>query len=66
METLLLSGEKKEEINLIIKLAKRLGIKTRKLTLDDVEEMGLLFAIKEGETGEFTDTDEFQNSIDKK
>lgn len=66
METLILTGEKKSEMNLIIEIARKFGIKTRKLSIGDVEDLGLLKAIKDGETGEYVDTDQFVDSIRKK
>ena len=66
MEALILTGEKRSEMNLIVEIARKFGIKTKKLTLEDIEDIGLLKAIKNGETGEFADTQEFLHSIRQK
>jgi len=66
METLILTGEKKSEMNLIVEIAQKFGIKSRKLSSDDIEEIGLLMAIKNGETGEYVNTDLFLDSIHQK
>jgi hypothetical protein len=50
-------------MNLIIEIARKFGIKTRKLSIEDIEDIGLLKAIKEGETGEYVNTDQFLESI---
>ena len=63
METLILTGEKKAEMNLIIEIARKFGIKTRKLSIEDIEDIGLIMAIKNGETGEYINTDTFVESI---
>ncbi len=63
METLILTGDKKSEMNLIIEIARKFGIKTRKLSREDIEDIGLLKAIKDGETGEYVNTDQFLDSI---
>lgn len=63
METLLLTGEKKSEMNLIAEIARKFGIKTRKLSMEDMEDLGLLKAIKEGETGEYVNTVQFIDSV---
>lgn len=63
METLILTGDKKSEMNLIIEIARKFGIKTRKLSIEDIEDIGLLKAINDGETGEFVNTDPFLDSI---
>ena len=66
METLILTGEKKSEMHLIIEIARKFGIKTRKLSIEDIEDIGLLKAIKDGETGEYINTDQFLDSIRQK
>jgi hypothetical protein len=66
METLILSGEKKSEMNLIIEIARKFGIKARKLSIEDIEDIGLLKAIKDGETGEYVNADQFLDSIRRK
>ena len=66
METLLLTGEKKSEMNLIVEIARKFGIKTRKLSIEDLEDIGLLKAIKDGETGEYVNTQQFVHSIRQK
>lgn len=66
METLILSGENKSEMKLIAGLARKLGLKTRKLNLTEIEDIGLLRAIQTAETGEYIDTDQFVASLKKK
>jgi hypothetical protein len=48
METILLSGESKENTRLLMQLAKQLKFTARKLSSDEIEEMGILISIKEG------------------
>ena len=66
METLILTGDKKSEMNLIVEIARKFGIKTRKLSIEDMEDIGLLRGIKDGETGEYVNTNEFLDSIRRK
>jgi hypothetical protein len=66
MEALILTGDKKSEMNLIGEIARKFGIKTRKLSIEDLEDLGLLKAIKDGETGEYVDTNQFLDSIRRK
>jgi len=66
METLILTGDKKSEMNLIGEIARKFGIKTRKLSMEDMEDIGLLKAIKDGETGEYVNTNQFLDSIRRK
>ena len=63
METLILTGDKKSEMKLIEEIARRFGLKTRKLTLAEIEDIALLKAILDGETGEYVDTDQFVKSL---
>lgn len=66
METLILSGDNKSEMKLIAGLARKLGLKTRKLNLAEIEDIALLRAMQTAETGEYVDTDEFIESLRKK
>jgi len=63
MEALILTGEKKSEMNLIVEIARKFGIKTRKLSVEDMEDIGLLKAIKDGETGKYVNTNQFVELI---
>jgi len=66
METLILSGDNKPEMKLIAGLARKLGLKTRKLKPVEIEDIALLRAMLIAETGEYVDTDQFINSLRKK
>ena len=66
METLILTGDKKSDMNLISEIARKFGIKTRKLSMEDMEDIGLLKAIKDGETCEYIDATQFLDSISGK
>lgn len=63
MEGVILSADSHKDLNLILQLAKKLGIRTKKLTKTEIEDYGLSNAIKEGETGEYIDTDSFMNEL---
>jgi hypothetical protein len=66
METLILTGDKKAEMRLIAGIARKFGLKTRKLKIAEIEDIALLKAIKNGETGEYADTDQVVKSLRKK
>jgi hypothetical protein len=63
MESAIISGNSKKDIQLLITLAEKMGIKAKFLTKDDLEDFALTNAIKEGETGVFIDTDKFLKSL---
>ena len=65
METLILTGDRKSEMRLIAGIARKFGLKTRKLKIAEIEEIGLLKAIKKGESEEYVDTDQFVKSLRK-
>ncbi|MDT3738438.1 MAG: hypothetical protein RO257_02925 [Candidatus Kapabacteria bacterium] len=65
METLVLTGNSKSNITLIMNIAKKLGIDDKKINSDDLEDSGLLFAMKKGKTGEFVETDKFIQDLRK-
>ena len=63
MQTVIFNSDSEADLNLLIKLAKKIGIKTKVLSKTEIEEMGLVRAINEGKTGEYVDTDEFLNML---
>ncbi len=63
MESAIISGKSKKDIQLLITLAEKMGIKGKFLTKDDLEDFGIAKAITEGKTGELVDTDEFLKSL---
>lgn len=63
MEGAILHTDSDQDLKLILQLAKKLGISTRRLSKDEIEDYGLSLAISEGKTGEYIDTDEFLNEL---
>lgn len=63
MESAILHTESSHDLKLILQLAKKLGISSRKLSKEEIEDFGLSAAITEGRTGEFIDTDSFLKEL---
>ncbi len=63
MESAILSSKSQKDLNLILQLAKKLGIAARKLSKEEIEDYGLSLAIKEGKTGEYVDTESFLKEL---
>ena len=63
MESAIISGKSKKDIQLLVTIAEKMGIKAKFLSKDDLEDFGMGKAIIEGITGEFVDTDEFLKSL---
>jgi hypothetical protein len=63
MESAIISGKSKKDIQLLVTIAEKMGIKAKFITKDDLEDFAIAKAIKEGETGELIDTSEFLKSI---
>jgi hypothetical protein len=63
METAILQTKSGTDLKLILQLAKKLGISAKKLSEDEMLDLGLSIAITHGRTGEFTDTDEFLKAL---
>ena len=57
MEGAILQTDSRKDLDLILQLAKKLGISTKKLSKDEIEDYGLSIAITEGKTGEYVDTE---------
>ena len=63
MEGAILHTDSDKDLSLILQLAKKLGISTRKLSKDEIEDYGLSIAISEGRTGEYVDNDTFLREL---
>jgi hypothetical protein len=63
MEGAILQTDSSKDLELILQLAKKLGISAKKLSKDEIEEYGLSIAITEGKTGEYVDTDIFLKEL---
>ena len=63
MKTAILSSESNANLNLLNELADKLGMKTKVLSDEDVEDLGMVNAIKTGKTGEYVDTQDFINTL---
>lgn len=63
MESAIISGKSKKDIQLLIAIAEKMGIQAKFLTKDELEDIGMAKAIKRGETGELIDTGEFLRSM---
>jgi hypothetical protein len=63
MKSAIISGKSKKDIQLLVAIAEKMGIKAKFLTKGDLEDIGMAKAIKQGETDELVDTDEFLKSI---
>jgi|AntAceMinimDraft_17_1070374.scaffolds.fasta_scaffold00282_2 hypothetical protein len=66
MENVVLISESKSELTILLNLAKKLGIKTYRLTNEEVEDLGLVNAMKDGRTGEYIDVDNYLKTLRKK
>jgi hypothetical protein len=63
MQTLLLQGNSKKEIELFFELAKKIGLKASLLSDDDMEDAGLLNAMKKGRTGKYVNTSNYLKKL---
>ncbi|TZF83050.1 hypothetical protein FW774_12155 [Pedobacter sp. BS3] len=66
METLLLQTESKKDLKVLADLAKKIGIKTKVLTNEDLEDIGLANAMKQGRTKQYIDTEEYLKKLKSK
>ena len=65
METALFNTKNKEDLELLISLAKKIGVNVKLLSDEDMLDMGLLEAMNKGETGEYIDSDVFLAELKK-
>jgi hypothetical protein len=63
MKTAFLQSKSDKSMELLIELAKKLGIKTTLLSEEELEDLGMIKAIKKGRTGKFIDKSDFIKSL---
>ena len=66
MNGIIISTEDKEEIKLFVQLAKRLGIKSKVLSEEEMLDLGLLNAMKEGQKSGYVSKEEIQKKLNRK
>jgi hypothetical protein len=65
METVVLNGNSKENLKLLIELAKKLGFTAKILTDTEKEDIALHEAIKQGRTNKFVEVESFIEEMKK-
>ena len=65
METLLLQSKSKKDITLFAELAKKMGVKTKLLNNEHLEDIALANAMEKGRTGEYVDTKSYLAKLKK-
>lgn len=65
MQTAIINSNSKSDLKLLLDLAKKIGVQTKVLTQAEIEEIGLVAAIKQGRTGEYVDTDSYLKKLRK-
>ena len=65
MESAIVTTNSKNDLQLLLTLAKKMGIKSKLLTKEQLEDLGLKIAIDKGRTAKFVDTQKFLKSLRK-
>jgi hypothetical protein len=65
MQTAILQGKSTTDFNLLLKLAGKLNIKAKILSEEEIEDIGLINAIKVGETGNYIDVNKYLKKLNK-
>ena len=63
METLLLQSHNKKDMKMVAELAKKIGLSTKFITNEAMEDIGLANAMKKGRTGEYVNTTAFLKKL---
>jgi len=63
IEPAIISGKSKKDIQLLITIAEKMGLKAKLLSKDEQEDFGMAKAIIEGATRELIDTNAFLNTL---
>ena len=63
MEGLLLTGESRKDVKMLEDLARKIGLKTRSINNEEMEELGLITAMKKGRTGVYVNTENYLKKL---
>ncbi len=63
MKSAILTSDSNKNLEILLELAKQLGIQVSMLTEEQIEDFALIKAIKAGRTGNFIDTEKFVSSL---
>ena len=63
METMIIKGKSRSDLELFLKLASKFRLKVKILSDEEKEDIGLSIAIQKGKTGEFINTDAFVKKL---
>jgi hypothetical protein len=63
MTTAILSSESDADMTQLIALANKLGIKIKMLEGEEAEDLAMAYAIENGKTGEYVNTQDFIKSL---
>lgn len=63
MESLLLQSKSRKDIEMLEMIAKKIGLKTRYFSKEELEDVGLANAMKKGRTGEYVKTDAYLKKL---
>ena len=66
MNGIIISTDNKAEIKLFVQLAKRLGIKSKVLSEEEMLDLGLLNAMKEGRKSGYVSKEEIEKKLNRK
>ena len=65
MEAAIFNSNSKSDFRLLLELAKKLDVRTKILSVEEIEEIGLANAIKFGESNETVDVSQFLEKLTK-
>lgn len=66
METFLFQSKSKKDIALLKSIADKIGLKTHKLTTEEMEDIGLAKAMKKAGTGKYVNTGTYLKNLKRK
>jgi len=65
MESIILKSKSKENLNLLLALAKKMGMEGAFLSEEEAEDLSLVNAMKKGRTGQYVDAEQLIQSLKK-
>lgn len=65
METIVLQSDSEENLQKILDLAHRIGVSVKVLSDEELEDIGMVQAIQEGRTGDYVNTEDFLQRLNR-
>ena len=65
MNSIIIESKNKSDLKLLVQFAKKLGMQSRALSIEEAEDIGLLNAMKKGRRKDYVSKEQVMKKLDK-